>query len=178
MASIRRQESQPIPNLGVQLGAGVDNGTNSGMLNVQLGAPIPVFNKNQGNIAAARADYCRAIQEAQRIDNAIRARLAVASGEYARAAEAVGMYDSELLPAAQATLDLAESAYRAGEQDFVQLLVTRRTYFDTTLACISARAQLATAQALIDGYLLSGALGSVINGSGDDSLRSLAIGQE
>lgn len=177
-ASIRRHESQPLPNLGVQFGAGVDNGTNSGMMNLQVGAPIPVFNKNQGNIAAARAEYCRALQEAQRIDNAIRARLAVASGDYARAAEAVNMYQKELLPAAQETLDLAEAAYRAGEQDFIQLLVTRRTYFDSNLAYIGARAQLATAQAQIDGYLLTGALNSVINNSGDDSLRGLTLGQE
>ena len=177
-AAIRRQESQPLPNLNVQLGAGVDNGTDSGMMNVQVGAPIPVFNKNQGNIAAARAEYCRAVQEAQRIDNAIRARLAIASGEYARAAEAVDMYLSELLPAAQETLDLAEAAYRAGEQDFIQLLFTRRTYFDTNLAYIAARAQLATAQAQIDGYLLTGALNAVINNSGDDSLRGLTLDQE
>jgi cobalt-zinc-cadmium efflux system outer membrane protein len=160
------------------MGAGVDNGTNSGMMNVQVGMPVPVFNKNQGNIAAARAEYCRALQEAQRIDNAIRARLSVASGDYARAAEAVIMYTGELLPAAQETLDLAEEAYKVGEQDFVQLLVTRRTYFDTNLAFIAARAQLATAQAQIDGYLLTGALNSVINNSGDDSLRGLTLGQE
>ncbi len=79
----------------------------------------------------------------------------MASGEYARAAEAVNMYLNELLPAAQETLDLAETSYRAGEQDFIQLLVTRRTYFDTNLAYIAAKAQLATAQAQIDGYLLT-----------------------
>ncbi|MBN8602590.1 MAG: TolC family protein [Planctomycetes bacterium] len=177
-AAVRRQESQPLPNLGVQFGAGVDNGTNSGMMNVQISAPIPIFNKNQGNIAAAKAEYCRALQEAQRIDNAIRARLAVASGDYSRAAEAVNMYLNELLPAAQQTLDLAEAAYRGGEQDFIQLLVTRRTYFDTNLAYIAAKAQLATAQAQIDGYLLTGALNAVINSSGDDSLRGETLDQE
>ncbi|AMV32228.1 Cobalt-zinc-cadmium resistance protein CzcC precursor [Pirellula sp. SH-Sr6A] len=177
-AAVRRQESLPIPNLGVQFGAGVDNGTTSGMMNIQVGAPIPVFNKNQANIAAAKADYCRALQEAQRIDNAVRARLAVAWGEYSRAAEAVNMYLNELLPAAQQTLDLAEAAYRAGEQDFIQLLVTRRTYFDTNLVYIAAKAQLATAQAQIDGYLLTGALNAVIHNSGDDSLRGLTLGQE
>jgi cobalt-zinc-cadmium efflux system outer membrane protein len=177
-AAIRRHESQPLPNLGVQLGAGVDNGTNSGMMNVQVGAPIPVFNKNQGNIAAAKAEYCRTIQEAQRIDNAIRARLAVASGEYSRAAEAIAMYRNELLPASKEALDLAEAAYLAGEQDFIQLLVARRTYFETNLTYITSCAQLATAQAHIDGFLLTGALNSVINNSGDDALRGLTLGQE
>lgn len=177
-AAVQRHESQPLPNLAVQLGAGVDNSTDSGMINIQVGAPIPVFNKNQGNIAAARAEYCRAVQEANRIDHAIRARLAVASGEYSRAEEAVKIYTADLLPAAQETLNLAEAAYQSGEQDFVQLLITRRTYFDTNLAFIAARAQLATAQAQIDGYMLSGALNSVINNGGDDYLRALSLDQQ
>jgi outer membrane protein, heavy metal efflux system len=37
---------------------------------------------------------------------------------------------------------------------------------------------LATAQAQIDGYMLSGALNSVINNSGDDSLRALSLDQQ
>ena len=175
---IRRHEVQPIPNLSVQFGAGVDNGTNSGMMNLQVGAPIPVFNKNEGNLAAAHAEYCRAVQEAERIDNAIRARLAVTSGEYARAAAAVDVYVNQLIPAAQETLDLAEAAYKAGEQDFIQLLVTRRTYFDTNLALVTAQADLARAQAEIDGFLLTGALNEVVNRSGDDSLRGLTLGQQ
>ncbi|OYP38257.1 TolC family protein [Rhodopirellula sp. MGV] len=178
-AAVNRHEAQPIPNLMVQLGAGVDNGTGgNGMINIQAGAPIPLFNKNQGNIAAARAEYCRAVQEAERIENAIRARLAEASGEYDRASEAVQMYSGELLPAAQLSLDLAEEAYQAGEQDFIQLLVTRRTYFDTNLAYIASRGDLAIAKAKIDGYLLTGALNSVFDGSGDDSLRGLTFSQQ
>lgn len=176
--AIRRHVVQPIPNLQLQLGAGRDNAVDAEMMTVQIGAPIPVFNRNQGNLAAARAEYCRAVFEAQRIENAIQARLAVAAGEYARASEAVTTYQQELLPAAQETLDLAEAAYRAGEQDFIQLLVTRRTYFDTNLGYISAQAQLAVAQAQIDGYLLSGALNAVVDGSGDASLREIAFEQQ
>ena len=55
--NLERQGVQAIPNLIVQMAGGTDNGTNSGMLNLQVGAPIPVFNKNQGNVAAARAEY-------------------------------------------------------------------------------------------------------------------------
>ena len=88
------------------------------------------------------------------------------------------MYTNELLPAAEETLELAEKAYQAGEQDFIQLLVSRRTYFDANLAYITSQAELAIAQSQIDGYLLSGALNSVIDGSGDDSLRGLTFSQQ
>jgi cobalt-zinc-cadmium efflux system outer membrane protein len=177
-AELERHGVQAIPNLTVQLGAGVDNGTDSGMMNVQLGAPIPVFNKNQGNIAAARAEYCRAIMESQRIDYGIRARLASVSQDYETAREAVRVYGSEILPSAQESLVLAESAYKAGEMDFIQLLVARRTYFESSLQYVNAQAQLAIATAKIDGFVLSGSLDAVTDRSGSDGLRGLTFSQQ
>ncbi len=78
-AALRRHSIQPTPNVRVQLGAGVDNGTDSGMINLQAGVPVPVHNKNQGNIHAAQAELCRAQMEAARIEQSIKARLAAIS---------------------------------------------------------------------------------------------------
>lgn len=176
--AVQRHRIQPIPNLHVQLAAGRDQAVDADMLTFEVAAPVPLFNRNQGNVAAARAEYCRAIAAAQRIENDIQARLAETAAEYQHAAEAVEAYQHQLLPAAGETLELAEAAYRAGEQDFIQLLVTRRTYLDTLLGSIDARAQLAIAQAHIDGCLLSGALQAVIDDSGETGLRELALSQE
>jgi cobalt-zinc-cadmium efflux system outer membrane protein len=176
-AEYDRHSVQAIPNLTAQLGPGYDNGTNSGMLNFQVGAPIPVFNQNQGNIAAARAEYCRAVQEAQRVESSIRSRLAEVSGEYEVALEAVKQYQSLIIPATRESLDLAERAYNIGELGFVQTLVARRSYFDANLQLVASHAQLASAQSRIDGVLLTGALDPVSDRSGSDSLRGLTIGQ-
>ena len=177
-AELERHGVQAIPNLTVQFGAGVDNGTNSGMMNLQVGAPIPVFNKNQGNIAAARAEYGRAQLESQRIENAIRGRLAVVSRDFESATEAVTIYGTSILPDAQEALQLAEIAYKAGEMDFVQLLLARRTYFESNLQYVSSQAKLASARAKVDGFVLSGSLDSVIDRSGSDSLRGLTFSQQ
>ncbi len=177
-ANLDRQCVQPIPNLDFQIGAGTDNATNSGLINVQVGAPIPVFNKNQGNIAAARAELLRASMEAERIENSIKARLASVSRDYDSSLAAVTMYSQDILPNADEGLRLAETAYKAGETNFVQVLVARRTYFDTNLQYIGSRAQLAQARAKVDGYLLTGALDEVVDASGDDSLRGLTFSQQ
>ncbi|WP_146579571.1 TolC family protein [Neorhodopirellula pilleata] len=177
-ANLCRQQVQPIPNLDVQLASGYDNGTNSGLINLQIGAPIPVFNKNQGNIAAARAEYMRASREVERIENSIQARLAAVSREYDSSLAAVQQYASDILPNAEEGLNLAELAYQAGETSFVQVLVARRTYFDTNLQYIRSQAQLAQAKAQVDGFVLTGALDSVVDNSGDDSLRGLTLGQQ
>ncbi|MEZ6091768.1 MAG: TolC family protein [Pirellulaceae bacterium] len=177
-ANIDRQCVQPIPNLDVQFAAGVDNGTNSGLINLQVGAPIPVFNKNQGNIAAARAELLRASREAERIENAIKARLAAVSGQYDSSFAAVGKYANDILPNAEEGLKLAETAYKAGETSFVQVLVARRTYFDSNLQYIASQTQLAQAKAQVDGFVLTGALSAVEDNSGDDSLRGLTFSQQ
>ena len=177
-ANLRRQGVQSIPNVTAQLAAGVDNATGSGLINLQVGAPIPVFNQNQGNIAAARAEYCRAVMESQRIENAIKARLAAVSKDYDSASAAIRLYADEILPAAQESLDLAEVAYKAGETSFVQVLVARRTYFDSNLQYVVAQTLLAQAQAKVDGSVLTGALDPVKDESGDDSLRGLTFSQQ
>lgn len=177
-ALLERQEVQPIPNMAVQLGAGVDYGTNSGMMNIQVGVPLPISNKNQGNIDAAHAEICRAQMEAQRIKNAIEERLAVVSREYDTATAAIDLYSNQILPSARESLDLANQAYKAGEVGFVQILLARKTFFTTNLQYVDAQAQLAAAQSKIDGYMLTGGLNSVIDDSGDSGLRDQTFSQQ
>ena len=177
-AALRRQDVQATPNITVQFGAGVDNATNNGMMNLQVGAPIPVFNKNQGNISAAQAEFCRACLEVQRIEKSIQARLASVSSDYDSSLAAVTKYGQEILPNAAESLKLAELAYEAGETSFVQVLVARRTYFDSNLQYVQAQSQLAQASSKVDGYVLSGSLDTAIDNSGDDSLRGLTFSQQ
>lgn len=173
-----RQQAQPIPNLDLQLASGYDHGTDNGMINFQVGAPIPVFNKNQGNISAARAEYVRASRELERIENSIKARLAQVSRDYDSSLVAVEQYANDILPNAEDGLKLAELAYKAGETSFVQVLVARRTYFDTNLQYIVSQQQLAQARARVDGFVLTGGLDAVVDNSGDDSLRGLTFSQQ
>ena len=101
------------PNVDMNFGADVDNGTNSGLMNLQLGAPIPVFNKNQGNIAASRADLLRASREVERVENSIKARLAAVSRQYDTSLAAVVKYSNDIIPNADESLKLAEAAHKA-----------------------------------------------------------------
>ncbi len=150
----------------------------SGIVNFQVGAPIPLFNKNQGNIAAARAEYCRATMEVKRIENSIRSRLAAVSREYDSSLAAVETYSSDILPSAQDSLELAEVAYKAGETSFIQVLVARRTFFDSNLQYVLAQSQLAQAKSKVDGFVLTGGLDPVVDRSGDDGLREQTFSQQ
>ncbi len=177
-ANISRQEIQKIPNLNVNLGAGSDQATGTGLINLVVGVPIPVFNRNQGNVSAAMAEYIRACREVERVQNSIKARLAVVSRDYGSSRVAVDRYARLILPNAAESLKLAEVAYKAGETSFVQVLVARRTYFDTNLRYVSSQALLGQARAQVDGYVLTGALNPVFDGSGSASLRGQALSQQ
>lgn len=176
LAILKRQQAQYIPNVSTQLGTGYDNGTDSGMINVQVGAPIPINNKNQGNIAAAHADYTRAVENVKRVRLSIGSRLAKASQGIEASSAAVKRYDEEILPKAKKSLDLSEEVYRAGELDFLQVLVVRRVYFESKIKAIQARAQLAQSLAIVDGMLLSGGLEPSQDFTDGDGLRGQTFG--
>lgn len=177
-ANLSRQEIQAIPNLTANLQGGVDNATGSGMIQVQVGGAIPVFNNNQGNTSAAFNQYSRATHEVKRIEMSLKARLAQVSQEYNSSQVAVQRYEQAILPRAQKTLDLAETAYQAGEFSFIQTLIARRTYFDTNLNYLTSLGDLAQAQAKVDGLLLTGALDAANTSSLGDSLRGQTFSQQ
>lgn len=174
-ANLERQKAQPIPNLTFSVAGGYDNGTGSEMINTQVGVPVPLYNRNQGNISAAWAEYCRATQEMQRLKLALRARLVDASRNYDSAAAQVSRYEGEILPAAQEALKLAEEAFRAGEVEFLQILLVRRTYFDSNLQLVQAQMEFAQADAYVNGLLLSGGLTESTDTAVDDGLRGQTL---
>lgn len=176
-ALLQRQQIQATPNITAQLGAGVDNATNSGMINLQFSAPIPVRNRNQGNIAAAQAAYHKAAAEVERVRQSIAARLASLSGEYESALASVQNLTEDILPQINETLELSEKAYVAGELDFLQVAVIRKSLYESQIRWIDARLDLSQAQARLDGLLLEGAWESAAS-YGIDGLRDQALGGE
>jgi outer membrane protein, heavy metal efflux system len=174
-ANLERQRVQPIPNLQVQLHGGTDLATNSSLMNLQVGMPIPIFNRNRGNINAAYSEYVRATQNVRRLELSLKARLAGVAQEFDSAAVTVQRYETQILPKARDTLTLSEQAYAAGEFNFLQVLIARRTFFETNLQYVQALSELAQADATVDGLLLTGGLTSTPDFTGDDGLRGHAL---
>lgn len=174
-ANLERQRAQPIPNLQVQAQGGTDLATNSSLLNLQVGMPIPIFNRNRGNISAAYSEYVRASQDAHRLELSLKSRLAGMAQEFDSASFTVQRYETQILPKARDTLTLSEQAYAAGEFNFLQVLIARRTFFETNLQYVQALSDLAQANATVDGLLLTGGLAPTPDFTGDDGLRGHAL---
>ena len=174
-ANLRRQRQQPIPNLSAQLGVGHDHATGDEFANVQLSLPIPIHNKNQGNVQAAHAEYCEAVQNVQRIRLSIRRDLVRAMRDFQVAKTIVQRYEQTILPNAAEVLELMFAAHSVGEYDFLRVLTARRSYFDANLTYVAALGQLAQANTKIDNLLLAGGLSNVASYDGDDGLRDQAL---
>ena len=174
--NLQRQRNQVVPNLNLQLGVGVDDTTDDAFANVQFGMPIPVHNRNQGNITAAQSEYAAASQNLQRLKLRLRRDLAEVCRRYQSSAVAIDRYEAKMLPRAEESLALVEEARSAGEIDFLRVLTARQTLFNLQQKLITAKGELSQAEAEIAGYLLTGALDTEVSFDGNDGLRGQALG--
>jgi outer membrane protein, heavy metal efflux system len=157
-AALARECAQQIPNIDLQAGVQYDNATRDNIAGVQVGVPIPLFNRNQGNIRRAQAELTAARAEIRRVDLDLQQRLATAFEQYQNARCQVEKYAGDILPNAQKSLDLTAAGYRQGEFDYVTLLTAQRTFFQVNLAYIEAIRDLRSATVAIEGNLLSDSL--------------------
>ena len=173
--NLRRQQAQAAANLTWSVAGGYDNGTQSGIVNTQVGVPLSVNNRNEGNIAAARAELNRACWNVRRLESLLKSKVAAAAQQYEIAAAAVVKYEEEILPRVNKTMTLADEAFAAGEFGFLEALLARKSYFESSMAHASAQADLAQALCLIDGLVLSGGFSEPADVEFDASLREQAL---
>jgi len=156
--AVARENAEKTPNLDVRAAVQYDDAVGDSFASVELGMPWPLFNRNQGNICRAQAELTAAKKEVERLDLSLQARLATAFQHYQNAQYDVERYTTEILPKAQASLDLVRSGYRQGEYDYLTLLTAQRTFFRANLAHLESLLQRQTSRVSIEGFLLAGGL--------------------
>jgi cobalt-zinc-cadmium efflux system outer membrane protein len=155
---VARQCALRIPNF--EIGTAVKQDTETGftVADVELGVPLPVFNRNQGNILRAQADLTSARNEVRRVELKLRDRLAETYEQYVNARRRAETYAATILPNAQKSLDLTIAGYREGEFAYLTMLTAQRTYYDATLKYLSSLDALWRQSVELEGMLLRGGL--------------------
>jgi len=95
----------------------------------EIGVQLPIFNRNQGNIAAARAEAERATLAVERARLELRARLAAAFREYQDSLAAIERYKTQMIPSAQRAYDLYLNSFRQMAAAYPQVVITQRNLF-------------------------------------------------
>jgi cobalt-zinc-cadmium efflux system outer membrane protein len=161
--ALQRQCAGRVPDLDTLASVRHDTSTHSTIASVTIGMPLPVFDRNQGNIRLAQAELIDAEQEVQRLELQLHNRLATAFQRYDNARQQVERYSQNVLPTAQESLDLIVAGYHQGEFPYLTLLTAQRTYFRVNLIYLESLQALRNSTIAIEGLLLSGALESDIN---------------
>jgi cobalt-zinc-cadmium efflux system outer membrane protein len=126
-AVVRLETARRIPDL--TLSAGYRRFTESGDMAFVggLSIPLPVFNRNGGAVAAARARLRAAEAESESALVESRADLAGAHGELAAAYAEASTLRTEVLPRAADVAARIEEGYRAGKFSLLDVLDIQRT---------------------------------------------------
>lgn len=139
-----------IPDVTVGAGARHFADNDDFALVVELSAPIPVFNRNDGAIAAAqhRLDKARADTAAVRLS--LRAALAAAHADLSSAYTDASHLRERVIPTAQRAFDQSLQAYHRGLFSYGEVLDTQRTFFTVRGDYLTALESFHTAAAEIE----------------------------
>jgi len=119
---------------------------------------IPIFNRNQGNVAAAQADSQRSADERQRIALTLRERAASIVDQYANARLMAVEYRDELLPRAKKAYSLMLEKYGRMLASYPRVLDTQRKLYGLQLEYIAALETVWTNGIALEGFLLTDGL--------------------
>lgn len=177
---LRREQVDPVPDVQVMTSVQHDAVSGDVVWGPQVGITLPVFNRNQGNIAAAVAELHRSMDEVARLELALRDALAVSYQNYRIAGQRVRLYRDQILPRARESLDLVRQGYELGEFEMARVLVARRSYFEANVDYVNALVDLRSAAIEINGLLLRGGLDSIgamdVGGSGQNGATGSGMG--
>jgi outer membrane protein, heavy metal efflux system len=164
-ANLARAKREPIPDL--QLRAGMQQnrellettGRPTGLQGfAEVGVQIPIFNRNQGNVATSKADLERAQREVERVKLALRERAASVVQSYAYSQTAAERYKNQMIPRAQKAYEMYTKKYQQMAAAYPQVLIAQRTLMQLEVSYVNALETFATNSVALQSYLLTDGL--------------------
>ena len=149
-ASVGLEKAQRIPDLDVSIGSQYDASVRERVNLVGVSMPIPLFNRNQGNILAAsrRTDQARDLRNAAELR--LRTETRQALDLWQTANTEVRAFNQQILPAAQSAVDSATRGFEMGKFNFLDVLDAQRTLIAARTQYLTATAQATDAWVRIE----------------------------
>ncbi|WLH30777.1 TolC family protein [Pseudomonas canadensis] len=149
-ASVGLEKALRIPDLDVSIGSQYDASVRERVNLVGVSMPIPLFNRNQGNVLAAtrRADQARDLRNATELR--LRTETRQALDLWQSANTEVRAFNQQILPAAQSAVDSATRGFEMGKFGFLDVLDAQRTLIAARTQYLTATAQATDAWVRIE----------------------------
>jgi outer membrane protein, heavy metal efflux system len=149
-AAIDLEESRAIPDLTVSLGVTQFTDSDDSALLAGVSIPLPVLNRNQGNIEAAHQRLTKAMEERRAAEVLVTTALNTAYQSLAAAHAEVTTLRQEVLPGAESAFEAASRGYRLGKFGFLDVLDAQRTLFGAKAQYLRALASYHQAVAEVE----------------------------
>ncbi|SOY69416.1 Cation efflux system protein, heavy metal resistance [Cupriavidus taiwanensis] len=152
-AEVAVQRSRQYPDVTVSVGAKRDNEANRNMAVLGVAIPLPLFDRNQGNLYAAlrRADRAQDAHAATRVR--LQGELQQALTQLSVSRAAAQTLQASVLPAAEQAYAAASRGFEAGKFNFLDVLDAQRTLFQARIRYLDVLARTYDAAASIDRIL-------------------------
>ena len=150
-ALVEVERSLRIPDVTLSLGGRRNVDINQALLGVSL--PIPIFNRNQGNILEALRRTDKARDELSGTEIRLNNEIAQALERLNVARQEIEVLQQEILPGAQSAYDAATKGYIMGKFSFLEVLDAQRTLFQAKSQYLRALAEAHRSAAEIERVL-------------------------
>jgi cobalt-zinc-cadmium efflux system outer membrane protein len=132
------EKAKRVPDLTVSMGAkrNEELGINQAILGLSI--PIPVFDRNQGNLQEALSRTEKARDELRALQIQQSTLLATAYERYRATQEEIDTIRTDILPGARSAYDAAVKGFEYGKFSFLDVLDAQRTFFQARSQYLAA----------------------------------------
>ncbi|KJK20674.1 cobalt-zinc-cadmium resistance protein [Burkholderiaceae bacterium 16] len=153
-AIIGVERSRQYPDLTVSLGSKRDNSSDRGTMPVLgVSLPLPLFDRNQGNLYAAMRQADKAADEYRATQVRLANELQQAARQLTVSRTSAESLKGTVLPAAQQAYEAATRGFEAGKFNFLDVLDAQRTWFQARIRYLGVVATAYQAATTIDRIL-------------------------
>ena len=149
-SNIELAKAYGVPNPTIGLGIRRFNETDSNAFMATLSIPIPISDRNQGNIAQARAERIVAENENSSTLLSLKEASEKVYQQLLAASQEVKSYKNDIIPSAQKAYEQASEGYNSGRFSFLELLDAQRTLYEMQEAQLDSLLKLHQAKAQAD----------------------------
>ena len=141
----------------VRVGAGYrqswETGANDGAMLVTASVPLPLFDRNQGEISRARFGVQKAHADRNAAQVRLQTQLTEAHQQLSSAYEESRSLQDEILPTARKAYAAAERSFKEGKSNYLDMLDAQRTLVDAQSKHVEALAEYHQARAQVESLV-------------------------
>lgn len=136
--ALELEKSAAIPDITVSVGYKTIQDTHHKGMILGAAIPLPIFDRNQGNIYRAKSEIIEAEQLALSLQLSLENKLAVTHRELQQAYNQADRFQKSVLKSAEQSFSYAKGGFNEGKFEYLDMLDAQRTLFDVREKYIQA----------------------------------------